>query len=429
VAPEQARGQKVTIRADVYVGCLLLWELLTARKAVVRGTEPDLEFLRAIAQPHFPSLASLRPDLPRSLLDIVERGLQPDPDRRALQADEVCSVLRSVTDLDDGHGALVATLAALREPCSEEDLAVTTSRPPQVVAAALSALPQSPPRPSPPQRSVVDNRTVADSASASRSAFLPALLPPPPVSFTPPMDAPAGGLARELLSWQTQSPALLVIDIPSVDVAEVKDDGARDDMKTQPDLGTATPGATGNEPGARRAAHFSDRPVVLAEPSMTQHASRHHRVAAAVSFGAVASAAIALLFWPRGSGDVANGGDAVVPVAASASSTPAKPPPLGAETPGAAKAAPSATTPAPAPAPAPNAPATGPASSETAEATSGTITVPPSRVGHRVWIDDRLVGEAPGTYAVRCGVHSIRVGSQGYLQHVRVPCEMDVEVR
>jgi serine/threonine-protein kinase len=355
VAPEQARGQKVTIRADVYVGCLILWELLTARKAIVRGTEADLEFLRAIAQPQFPSLASLRPDLPRSLLDVVERGLRPDPDRRALQADEVCSVLRSATDLDDGHGALVATLAALREPCSEEDLAVTTSRPPQVVAAALSA-------------------------AAT------------PLSFPPPKDAPAG-LAHE--------------------------------------LSTVTSGAAWPEPGGRRVGHFSDRPVVLAEPAVTRHASRRHRVLAAVSFGAVASVAIALLFWPHAPADVATGRDAIVPVAASGSSAPAEPAVSAAPDEGAAGNAASSAPPAPAP----NTPVeaaaavSGPSPSEAGEETSGTITVPASRAGHRVWIDDRMVGEAPGKYAVRCGVHSVRVGSQGYLRHVRVPCETDVEVR
>ena len=449
VAPEQARGQKVTIRADVYVGCLLLWELLTARKAFVRGTGSDLEFLRMIAQSRLPSLASLRPDLPRPLLDVVERGLQSDPDRRALQADEVCSVLRSVTDLDDGHGALVATLAALREPTTEEELAVTTSRRPLVVAAALSAaaaaasqgntevnpsaapsilpLPQAAPRPSPRQRSTARNpTTVADSPREPSRGSSP---PPPPLtppSFVLPEDASAA-LAHELSSWQTQKPSPQMTGVPSSDVAEVKHGSARDDMRTQPDLGTVTPGAAWNEPGAKRTAHFSDRPVVLAESSMTQRASRRNRLAAALTFGAAASAAIALLFWPRGPAAVTTGRNPTVPVAASASSAAAKPAASAAEPSAVAKAVPSAP-PAVAPTPAPAAVAA-PAPSESTEATSGTITVPPSRAGHRVWIDDRLVGEAPGTYAVRCGVHSIRVGSQGYLQHVRVACETDVEVR
>jgi hypothetical protein len=46
-----------------------------------------------------------------------------------------------------------------------------------------------------------------------------------------------------------------------------------------------------------------------------------------------------------------------------------------------------------------------------------------------VWIDEHLVGEAPGRYAVSCGTHSIRVGSRGELQHVIVACDRDVLVR
>jgi serine/threonine protein kinase len=424
VAPEQARGQKVTIRADVYVGCLILWELLTARKAIVRGTEADLEFLRAIAQPQFPSLASLRPDLPRSLLDVVERGLQTDPDRRALQADEVCSVLRSATDLDDGHGALVATLAALREPSSEEDLAVTTSRRPQVVAAALAAAAAfAPAAPLSPAGAPASEGGEAKPLAVRRALALPPSAPRPssrppatPLSFAPPKDAPAAGLADEL---------------SSSDVPEAKNDSDREDLKTLPDLGTVAPGAAWPEPGGRQRGHFSDRPVVLAD-STTHHASRHHMVLAAVSFGAVASVAIALLFWPHGQADLSTRRNSFVPVAASASSAPAEPAASAAQNERPGNAASSAH-----PALAPAAPASasaaaavsGPSPSETEEGTSGTITVPASRAGHRVWIDDRMVGEAPGTYAVRCGVHSVLVGSRGYLRHVRVPCDTDVEVR
>jgi len=52
----------------------------------------------------------------------------------------------------------------------------------------------------------------------------------------------------------------------------------------------------------------------------------------------------------------------------------------------------------------------------------GTVTIPESSAGHRVWIDDRLVGESPATFSVRCGMHTVRVGSRGSEQRVEVPC-------
>jgi hypothetical protein len=58
----------------------------------------------------------------------------------------------------------------------------------------------------------------------------------------------------------------------------------------------------------------------------------------------------------------------------------------------------------------------------------GTLEVP-TKGGHRIWVDDHVIGESPGTFTVRCGARAIRVGSQGTVQHVTVPCGGDVEVR
>jgi hypothetical protein len=53
----------------------------------------------------------------------------------------------------------------------------------------------------------------------------------------------------------------------------------------------------------------------------------------------------------------------------------------------------------------------------------------PTRGGHRVWVDEHLVGESPGSFSVRCGKHAVRVGSAGGVQHVTVPCGGEVDVR
>jgi hypothetical protein len=55
--------------------------------------------------------------------------------------------------------------------------------------------------------------------------------------------------------------------------------------------------------------------------------------------------------------------------------------------------------------------------------------VPDSRGGHRVWIDNHIVGESPGTFTVRCGWRAVQIGSQGQLHNVKVPCGGDAEVR
>jgi len=60
-----------------------------------------------------------------------------------------------------------------------------------------------------------------------------------------------------------------------------------------------------------------------------------------------------------------------------------------------------------------------------APAISGTLVVAPTKLPHRVFVDDRVVGEsssAARAFAVRCGEHSIKVGSRGTPQSVTVPC-------
>ena len=52
MAPEQVRGELVTPRADVYAAAVVLWELLTKRRAFLRGALPELEVIRALADPH-----------------------------------------------------------------------------------------------------------------------------------------------------------------------------------------------------------------------------------------------------------------------------------------------------------------------------------------------------------------------------------------
>src|SRR5690606_523933 len=75
MAPEQVTGDNVTPRADVYAGAIILWELLTKRKAFQRGALPEIEALRAMAEPRLPSIDVLRPDVDKGLRDALKRAL------------------------------------------------------------------------------------------------------------------------------------------------------------------------------------------------------------------------------------------------------------------------------------------------------------------------------------------------------------------
>ena len=130
-SPEQARGEDATARSDVYSACLILWELLTARRAILPGRHSSRELLDAMASPALPPLGTVRPDLPKTLRDVLVRGLERDPDRRDVTADEVCGVLRVVSDPWRGRSALSESLGFLRLSTLHRDPLETTPNLPQ----------------------------------------------------------------------------------------------------------------------------------------------------------------------------------------------------------------------------------------------------------------------------------------------------------
>lgn len=80
MAPEQIRGEPASVRSDLFAVAIMLYEALT-------GKHPfEGEGLLAIrenllrCEPASPAL--FRPDLPRPLVEVVERSLQRDPENR-----------------------------------------------------------------------------------------------------------------------------------------------------------------------------------------------------------------------------------------------------------------------------------------------------------------------------------------------------------
>ncbi len=94
MAPEQARGESVDERADVYAAALLAWRLLTGRAPFAKHQSDEFELLRAMRSPRVKPLSTLRPDLPDPLVDAIASALVPERERRTITAAELTDVVR-----------------------------------------------------------------------------------------------------------------------------------------------------------------------------------------------------------------------------------------------------------------------------------------------------------------------------------------------
>lgn len=208
MAPEQVNGGDIGPHTDVYAAGILLWEMLAQRKAIQRGALPEIEILRAMAEPHIVSLDVLRPDLDRRLRDVVKATLEPDYRKRTITAEEVCRTLRDVSAPSAGRGELLELLRLAKdrdkvkkkllsippvggpEPSKAPARAVPSPKPPSVrptASAAGTGSNRPPPKTSPSS----PPRAPGEHAEAKKSAIdhVPAMLRP---STAPPAPSADG---------------------------------------------------------------------------------------------------------------------------------------------------------------------------------------------------------------------------------------------
>lgn len=112
-APEVMREGRASTSSDVYSAALVVWELLTQRQAF----PPSLggaELMRALASPTIPRLATVRPDLPRKLVETLDRALEPRAEDRTVTAAQLLAVLRSSFVPEEGETWIIRTLAHIQ---------------------------------------------------------------------------------------------------------------------------------------------------------------------------------------------------------------------------------------------------------------------------------------------------------------------------
>jgi hypothetical protein len=177
-SPEQRRGRALDARSDLYAVGLMLWELLTGRRALAPGS--TLEG----SPPELAPPSSLVPQLPPGVDDLVMTALAPNPDERYASAEAFAARLTALMSASQDASRLKAFLGELFE--SEEEREAEEER---VLLEAARRLP-------------------AEEASGDDA---PEVAPPPPagtpVAGSDPARAAAGALGSRAAAGEGPSGA------------------------------------------------------------------------------------------------------------------------------------------------------------------------------------------------------------------------------
>lgn len=100
MAPEQAQGQTVDHRGDIYSFGLVIYDMLVGRQRIARGDNPMSEMMSRLTRAPA-TVRSIDPGLPEALERIVSRCLRPNAAERYATTGELAAALEQLTP--DGH--------------------------------------------------------------------------------------------------------------------------------------------------------------------------------------------------------------------------------------------------------------------------------------------------------------------------------------
>ena len=183
MSPEQARGEAVDARTDIFALGIVLWELLTGGRLF--DGDSELAVLRAVEQSVIAPPSRLNPDVPQDLSDIVMKALaRPLPERfqSAFELERALAtwVLRTAQTMEDTSIALFLQQLYRAEVDADE-------RPgtPAHGAAAVSRVDDE----------LASGDTMAVDRARQHAAAAP-LQPQPTMTMTPVREAPRSATPR-----------------------------------------------------------------------------------------------------------------------------------------------------------------------------------------------------------------------------------------
>lgn len=105
ISPEQARGEAVDVRTDIYSLGIVMYEMLTGQIPFDGDSVAEVAVKHFTISPELPTV--LNPEIPPELEEITQRAMQPNPDDRYPSAEEM------LADLEDFRKGQTASIGAV----------------------------------------------------------------------------------------------------------------------------------------------------------------------------------------------------------------------------------------------------------------------------------------------------------------------------
>jgi serine/threonine protein kinase len=122
MSPEQARGEPIDGRTDLYAAGIILWELLTGRQLFPQSEGPDL--IERVRHPRIDPPSTRAPRVPPMLDQIVLKALAESPDDRYPTGEAYRAALASFLASNPNYVATdAAKLSAFLHELFDEDIA------------------------------------------------------------------------------------------------------------------------------------------------------------------------------------------------------------------------------------------------------------------------------------------------------------------